>query len=159
MDLGDASSWFLVPLQILLVDLLLGADNALVIALACRNLPPQDIRRAAAIGVFGAILIRTLLAVVATALLALPLVKIIGALALVVIAMNLVSGEELDEDGELGAKAGHSLWSAAAIIRSRCSGLGHVEPALARTSRAHRASLRSSATRRFLIRKYATSAL
>ena len=116
MDLGDASSWFVVPLQILLVDLLLGADNALVIALACRNLPRNEVRRAAAIGVFGAILIRTLLAVVATALLSLPLVKILGGLTLVIIAMNLVSGEELGEDGQTRAEGGHSLWSAAAII-------------------------------------------
>ena len=116
MDVGDASSWFLVPLQILLVDLLLGADNALVIALACRNLPPRQMRDAAAIGVSGAVVIRTLLAVVATALLAVPLVKILGALALLIIAMNLVSGEELGDDGRVADGAGQSLWSAAAII-------------------------------------------
>ena len=46
MDLGDGSSWLFVPLQILVVDLLLGADNALVIALACRSLAPEDMRRA-----------------------------------------------------------------------------------------------------------------
>ena len=116
MDVGDASSWFLIPLQILLVDLLLGADNALVIALACRGLPSRQMREAAAIGVSGAVVIRTLLAVVATALLAIPLVKILGALALLVIAMNLVAGEDPGEDERPAAERGQGLWSAVAII-------------------------------------------
>ena len=116
MDVSDASYWFLVPLQILLVDLLLGADNALVIALACRHLPPRQMREAAAIGVSGAVFIRTLLAIVATALLAIPLVKILGALALLIIAMNLVAGEEFGAEAHGGAEAGQGLWSAAAII-------------------------------------------
>ena len=116
MDVSDASSWFLIPLQILLVDLLLGADNALVIALACRNLPPRQMRDAAAIGVSCAVVIRTLLAVVATALLAIPLVKILGALTLLTIAMNIVLGDSLGEEEKLGAEGAQSLWSAAAII-------------------------------------------
>ena len=58
MDLGDGSSWLFLPLQILIVDLLLGADNALVIALVCRLLAPEDVRRATTIGVAGAIVFR-----------------------------------------------------------------------------------------------------
>ena len=116
MDVNDASSWFLIPLQILLVDLLLGADNALVIALACRHLPPRQMREAAAIGVSGAVVIRTLLAIVATALLAIPLVKILGALTLLVIAMNLVAGDEPGDEAHGAAGGGQGLWTAAAII-------------------------------------------
>ncbi len=114
MDLSDASAWLTVPLQILLVDLLLGADNALVIALACRRLPPQEVRRAATLGVLGAIIIRILLALVASALLALPFVKLIGAIILLVIAMNLVGDAQGDELPV--ARPGASLWSAAATI-------------------------------------------
>ena len=72
MDLSDGSNWLFVPLQILVVDLLLGADNALVIALACRSLAPEDMRRAVTIGVAGAIVFRLVMTVVATSLLAIP---------------------------------------------------------------------------------------
>ena len=115
MDFGDLSAWTLVPLQILFVDLLLGADNALVIALACRRLPPQEMRRAATIGVAGAVVIRIVLALVASALLSLPFVKLIGAAVLIVIALNLVGGDELEDPG-YSARPGGNLWSAAAII-------------------------------------------
>jgi YjbE family integral membrane protein len=113
--MDDFASWVLVPLQILFVDLLLGADNALVIALACRRLPPNEVRQAATIGVAGAVVIRTLLAFVASALLAAPFVKLIGAATLMVIAMNMAVGEELGEEGHF-ARPGATLWSAAAII-------------------------------------------
>jgi YjbE family integral membrane protein len=113
--MDDVSSWFLVPLQILFVDLLLGADNALVIALACRRLPPHEVRQAATIGVAGAVIIRTLLAFVASALLAAPFVKLLGAATLIVIAMNIVSGEQFGEGGH-ASRSGANLWSAAAII-------------------------------------------
>ena len=93
MDFSDASGWMLIPFQILIVDLLLGADNALVIALACRGLPPADVRRATSIGVAGAVALRLIMTMVATSLLALPLVKILGALALTVIALNIEVGE------------------------------------------------------------------
>jgi YjbE family integral membrane protein len=113
--MDDLSAWLLVPLQILLVDLLLGADNALVIALASRRLPPAEVRQAAMIGVAGAVLIRTGLALVASALLSIPLVKLIAAAALLVIAINLIAGDELDRGGQ-DARPPASLWSAAAII-------------------------------------------
>ena len=115
MDFGDLSAWTLVPLQILFVDLLLGADNALVIALACRRLPPQEMRQAATIGVAGAVVIRIVLALIASALLSLPFLKLIGAAVLIVIALNLVGGDELEDPG-YSARPGGNLWSAAAII-------------------------------------------
>jgi YjbE family integral membrane protein len=115
MDFGDLSAWTLVPLQILFVDLLLGADNALVIALACRRLPPQEMRQAATIGVAGAVVIRIVLALIASALLSLPFVKLIGAAVLIVIALNLIGGDELEDPG-YSARPGGNLWSAAAII-------------------------------------------
>ena len=115
MGFEDASNWFVIPLQILIVDLLLGADNALVIALACRRLPPAETRRAAMIGVGGAVVIRTLLAFVASALLAVPFLKLIGAATLILIALNIADGDELTNSSH-GARPGSSLWSAAAII-------------------------------------------
>ena len=117
MDLADGSNWLFVPLQILVVDLLLGADNALVIALACRSLAPEDIRRAVTIGVAGAIVFRLVMTVVATSLLAIPLVKIVGALALTAIAMNISSGGGLDAPAPIRRRgAAPDLWSTAAVI-------------------------------------------
>ena len=116
MDFNDASSWVFAPLQILLVDLLLGADNALVIALVCRTLPPKQVRQAAAIGVVGAMALRLLLAIFATSLLTLPLVKILGAIALVFIGMNLAVGEELAPEIDSDAAPAKSLASAVAVI-------------------------------------------
>ncbi len=89
MDLSAGAAWLAIPLQIFVVDLLLGADNALLIAVACSGLSPQDARRAATIGAGGAIVLRLLLATIATSLLAVPLVKLIGAWALIVIALNV----------------------------------------------------------------------
>src|SRR5271154_337883 len=117
MDLGDGSSWLFVLLQILIVDLLLGADNALVIALACRLLAPEDVRSAATIGVAGAIVFRLVMTVVAPSLLAIPLVKIVGALALTAIAMNISSGGSLDAPAPIRRRgAAPDLWSTAAVI-------------------------------------------
>jgi YjbE family integral membrane protein len=113
MDFGDVSTWLLIPLQILFVDLLLGADNALVIALACRSLPPEDMRRAASLGVAGAIAMRIAMTTLATSLLTLPFIKLIGGLALVMIAMSICAD---DEDGPARPRAVTDLWSAAAII-------------------------------------------
>jgi YjbE family integral membrane protein len=117
MDLSDGPSWLIIPVQILFVDLLLGADNALVIALACRSLPPKDVGRAASIGIGLAIALRLVMTMVATTLLVIPLVKIVAALALTVIAMNMASGEALAATPRItrgGAAAG--IWSAAAVI-------------------------------------------
>ncbi|HEY3720862.1 MAG TPA: YjbE family putative metal transport protein [Roseiarcus sp.] len=117
MDLGDGSNWLFVPLQILVVDLLLGADNALVIALACRSLAPEDRRRAVTIGVAGAIVFRLVMTVVASSLLAIPLVKIVGALALTVIAMNISSGDGLNAPAPIRRRdAAPDHWSTAAVI-------------------------------------------
>jgi YjbE family integral membrane protein len=117
MDISDAPGWLLIPVQILFVDLLLGADNALVIALACRSLPPQDVRRATTIGIAGAIAMRLAMTMMTTSLLAIPLVKLIGALALVLIAMNICEGEGLEAPPRLARRdAEANLWAAAAVI-------------------------------------------
>ena len=113
MEFGDVSTWLLIPLQILFVDLLLGADNALVIALACRSLRPEDMRRAATLGVAGAIVVRLLMSILATWLLSVPFLQIAGALALILIAMNLSHDDAL---GSGRPRSTSDLWSAAAVI-------------------------------------------
>lgn len=116
MPVLEGANWLLIPFQILLVDLLLGADNALVIALACRSLPPTEVRRAATIGIGGAIALRLLMTVVATSLLTFPLVKLIGALVLIGIALNLADGDDFADTIVTRPRAATRMWTAAAII-------------------------------------------
>jgi YjbE family integral membrane protein len=118
MDLSAGAAWLVIPLQIFVVDLLLGADNALLIAVACNGLSRADARRAAMIGSGGAIVLRLLLATIATSLLGVPLVKLIGAWALIVIALNVSADAQHEASAatpEPGA-ARRDLWAAATAI-------------------------------------------
>lgn len=94
MDGAAAASTLGVLLQILLLDLLLSGDNALLIALACRRLPEKQARRAAWMGAAGAILLRLILTSMTGVLMALPFLQLLSALPLLVIALNLMNGEE-----------------------------------------------------------------
>ena len=64
--------------QIIMIDILLGGDNAVVIALACRNLDPHQRRQGIFWGVFGAIALRVILITCAVYLLQLPLLKVVA---------------------------------------------------------------------------------
>jgi len=113
----DAAGWLFLLLQIFFVDLLLGADNAIVIALACRRLPPDNTRRAVLLGAIGAIVLRLVMILFAGALLDVPLVKLVGAWMLVVVALN-VRGQRGDDDAGAATSVGtaHDFLSAAAVI-------------------------------------------
>ncbi len=113
MTLAAIAAWLAIPVQIFVVDLLLGADNALLIAVACRGLSPADARRAAFIGSGGAIALRLALTMVATSLLTVPLVKLVGAWALIVIALNVADGNTRREPERLPGAARADLWAAA----------------------------------------------
>ena len=101
-----------IMLQIVAIDLLLGGDNAVVIAMACRKLPPQKRTKAIIIGTVGAILARVLLLAIALYLLSLPWLKIGGALLLLWIGIKLVRNEE--EESEVSSSG--SLWRTAITI-------------------------------------------
>jgi len=112
----DGASWFFLLLQVFFVDLLLGADNAIVIALACRRLPPQDARRAVAFGAAGAIVLRLAMVFFANALLGVPLVKLVGAWTLVVIALNVRAQRQGAVDMVESSGSASDFLSAAAVI-------------------------------------------
>jgi YjbE family integral membrane protein len=116
MDLSAGAAWLFIPLQIFVVDLLLGADNALLIAIACNGLSPQDARRAATIGAGGAIVLRLFLAAIAASLLAVPLVKLIGAWALIAIALNVSADPQNALPTREPSAARRDLWAAATAI-------------------------------------------
>ena len=83
MDFLSSPAFWLALGQIIIIDILLGGDNAVVIALACRKLPPAQRTKGIIWGTAGAIVLRVILIAFAMTLLALPFLKFVGALLLV----------------------------------------------------------------------------
>lgn len=98
----------------MVANILLSGDNAVVIALAARSLPPLQQKRAIAIGSGAAIVMRIVLTLVAAQLLQLPWLKLIGALLLLYIGVTLLLPE--DEEGADGH--GEGKGSMATAIRT-----------------------------------------
>jgi YjbE family integral membrane protein len=106
--LNDPAFW-LAAGQIILIDILLGGDNAILIALACRNLSPEQRKWGIIWGTAGAIGLRIVLVVFALQLLALPYLKIVGGLLLIWIGIKLIT-DEGDDHGDI--KASNKLLAA-----------------------------------------------
>lgn len=105
----------IVPAQILFVNLLLSADNTLVIAMACRGLGPEDVQRATVLGIAGAIVLRLLMGSVAVMLLRAPLLQIAAGIVLLWIAvrLTLIDGDALvGDDGQSAPSESRMLLSA-----------------------------------------------
>jgi YjbE family integral membrane protein len=113
--LFDPTFWLSVG-QIILIDILLGGDNAVVIALACRKLPEEQRRKGIFWGVAGAIGLRVVLIFFALQLLALPLLKVVGALLLLWIGVKLLRPEDEDEDGHASVAGSTTLMGAIKTI-------------------------------------------
>jgi YjbE family integral membrane protein len=84
--------------KIIGVNVILSGDNAVVIALAARSLPPKQQTKAIIWGAGAAVILRILLTIFAVALLALPWLKIIGSLLLFWIGIKLLAGDDDDAD-------------------------------------------------------------
>ena len=104
-----AHFWIAVG-QIILIDILLGGDNAVVIALACRGLPAHQRTKGIIWGTVGAIVLRIILIAFALALLQIPYLKLIGALLLLWIGVKLIAPEDEDEHGNI--QSSDKLWTA-----------------------------------------------
>ena len=98
--------------NIILVNIVLSGDNAVVIALACRSLPPRQQKSAIIFGSVGAVVLRVVLTFFAVLLLAQPYLKLIGAVLLLWIGIGLLKG---DDEGEEHADQA-SLWAAIKTI-------------------------------------------
>jgi len=96
--------------QIIVIDILLGGDNAVVIALACRNLPRHQRTKGIVWGTIGAIVLRVILIAFAVALLKVPFLKLVGGLLLLWIGIKLIAPP--DEGGHENLQAGSTLISA-----------------------------------------------
>ena len=111
LDLASPLFWSAFG-SIILANIVLSGDNAVVIAMAARTLKPEQRSKAIFWGSAAAIVMRIVLTIVAIQLLTLPYLKLIGAILLVYIGVDLLKGEE-DEDGE-----GHEINGMAAAIRT-----------------------------------------
>jgi len=104
VEFGSPEFWIAV-LQIIAIDILLGGDNAVVIALACRNLPEKQRKTGILWGVVGAIGLRIAITIFAVALLAIPYLKIVGALLLLWIGLKLVLPQDSHDEHNIDGSA------------------------------------------------------
>lgn len=105
--------FWLALTKIIWINVLLSGDNALVIAMACRGLQPRQRVWGMVLGAAVAVLLRVIFTGVVATLMELPYLKLIGGLALVVIAAKLLVPEDPDEDA---VQAAHHLWAAVRIV-------------------------------------------
>jgi YjbE family integral membrane protein len=112
MTVDDPGFWLAV-LQIIWIDLLLSGDNAVVIALACRQLPPNQRAWGIALGTLVAIGLRVLFTGLITTLMTMAYVKLIGGVLLIWIAIKLLGPEE---NGNHEITPVNNLWHAVKII-------------------------------------------
>ena len=100
--------------QIIMIDILLGGDNAVVIALACRRLPPKQRTQGILWGTAGAIGLRIILIFFALTLLAIPFLKLVGAALLVWIGVKLLLPEH--DEGHANIEGSDKLWGAVKTV-------------------------------------------
>lgn len=98
MDFLLSPEFWVAVGQIIMIDILLGGDNAIVIALACRNLPPELRTKGILWGTAGAIGLRVILIFFALTLLSIPFLKLVGAVLLVWIGVKLLLPEDEGHD-------------------------------------------------------------
>jgi YjbE family integral membrane protein len=111
IDLQKPAFWLAVG-KIIWINVLLSGDNALVIAMACRGLQPRQRLWGMVIGAGIAVILLILFTGIVATLMALPYLKLVGGIALSVIAARLL----VPEDGGDDVTAGTSLWHAVRIV-------------------------------------------
>lgn len=111
-EMAHPAFWVAVG-KIIWINVLLSGDNALVIALACRGLEPRHRLWGMILGAGAAVVLRIIFTGIVVTLMELPYLKLVGGLALIVIAAKLLVPEQEDEEGV--ASASH-LWAAVQIV-------------------------------------------
>jgi YjbE family integral membrane protein len=111
-EMQQPAFWVAVG-KIIWINVLLSGDNALVIALACRGLEPRQRLWGMIFGAAAAVILRIIFTGIVATLMALPYLKLVGGLALLVIAAKLLVPEEEDEEG---VKSASHLWAAVQIV-------------------------------------------
>ncbi len=111
---GPAGAYVVQVLKIIGIDIVLAGDNAVVIALACRTLPPRQRMMGILLGAGAAVVLRVLFTLVVQELLDVNLLKLAGGLLLFWIAVKLLIANGGCEDGNY--KSGTNLWEAVRIV-------------------------------------------
>jgi YjbE family integral membrane protein len=111
-EMQQPAFWVAVG-KIIWINVLLSGDNALVIALACRGLAPRQRLWGMILGAGVAVILRIIFTGIVATLMELPYLKLVGGLALVVIAAKLLVPEEEDEEG---VESASHLWAAVQIV-------------------------------------------
>jgi len=112
MELLGTSFFWITLGQIMMINIMLSGDNAVVIAMASRALPPRQQKQAILFGSFGAIFLRVVLTFFAVMLLGLPWLKLVGGVLLLYIGVKML----IPEDGEAHLDAHGKLWAAIKTI-------------------------------------------
>jgi len=113
VDMQQPGFWLSV-LQIIWIDILLAGDNAVVIALACRNLPPHLRAWGMMLGAGVAVVMRIFFTLLVTTLMTLPFLKLAGGVALIFIAVKLLLPEDTAEEKQV--QSSEKLWQAVRIV-------------------------------------------
>jgi YjbE family integral membrane protein len=112
MELVTSTFFWVTLAQIMMINIVLSGDNAVVIALASRSLPPRQQKQAIMFGSLGAIVLRVVLTFFAVLLLGLPFLKMIGSVLLGWIGVQML----IPEDGEAQIDDSAHMWSAIKTI-------------------------------------------
>ncbi|TAM38423.1 MAG: TerC family protein [Burkholderiaceae bacterium] len=113
MEILQSAEFWIGLIEIIWINIILSGDNAVVIALAARSLPPAQQNKAIVFGSGAAVVLRIVLTVVAAELLALPYLQIVGGCLLLWIGVQLLGDEE---EGDGGARSFDSLLAAVRTI-------------------------------------------
>ena len=130
MEWASGSDFLITLLQIVAINIVLSGDNAVVIALACRSLPPRQQRKAFLLGAAGVVVLMAILTAFASYLLSLPYLEIGGSVVLLWIGIKLLLPE--DESGRM--KESRHLLEAVKTIIDRGRGIRRRSWKAARTS-------------------------
>ena len=112
MEFLNNTDFWIGLMKIIWINIILSGDNAVVIALAARSLPPHQQKKAILFGSGAAVVLRIVLTIVAVQLLALSYLQIIGGLLLLWIGVQLLSENDEEEEGDV------KLASLASAIRT-----------------------------------------
>lgn len=103
--------WVLLFVQIMIINIVLSGDNAVVIAMASRKLPPEQRKKAVWWGAFGAIALRVVLTLVAVMVLKIAYIQALGSLLLLYIAIKLLVDDQEESHVREASTLGKAVWT------------------------------------------------
>jgi YjbE family integral membrane protein len=110
---GDHATTAVAIAKIIGINIILSGDNAVVIALACRSLPPRQRMMGILLGAGAAVILRIIFTVIVNELLGIHYLKLAGGLLLLWIAVKLLIQDEANEDS---VRSGTSVWDAVKVV-------------------------------------------